>query len=150
MYSPFNNGTQMTPMRQITADLFFLTEDKRTYFSFDSMFFYITAQSRRSCWTRFSISLRAFTYPLPSVRSWNKLTFVQFAHARQIQTSLALLSLNRKFQDDFGRFLLFLHSFWGSQFNTYVLLSNPFGVICVSKKPRTLHADVPTSSPLTV
>ena len=27
---------------------------------------------RRSCWTRFSISLRAFTYPLPSVRSWNK------------------------------------------------------------------------------
>ena len=36
------------------------------------MFFYITAQSRQSCWTCFSISLRAFTYPLPSVRSWNK------------------------------------------------------------------------------
>ena len=27
---------------------------------------------------------------------------------------------------------------------SYVLMSNPFGVICVSKKPRTLHADVPT------
>ena len=26
----------------------------------------------RSCWTRFSISQRALTYPLPSVRSWNK------------------------------------------------------------------------------
>gem|GEM_PF-6471815 len=29
----------------------------------------------------------------------------------------------KQVQDDFGRFLLFLHSFWGSQFNTYVLLS---------------------------
>ena len=27
---------------------------------------------------------------------------------------------------------------------SYVLMSNPFGAICVSKKPRTLHADVPT------
>ena len=26
----------------------------------------------------------------------------------------------KQVQDDFGRFLLFLHSFWGSQFNTYV------------------------------
>ena len=24
-----------------------------------------------------------------------------------------------------------------------ILMSNPFGAICVSKKPRTLHADVP-------
>ena len=30
-----------------------------------------------------------------------------------------------------------------------VLMSNPFGGICVSKKPRTLHADVPTLSSLT-
>ena len=130
MYSPFNNGTQMTPMRQITADLFFWQRNKRTYFSFDSMFFYITAQSRRSCWTRFSISPRAFTYPLLSARSWNKLTFVQFAHALHTQPSLALLSLNRKFQDDFGRFLLFLHSFWKSQFNTYVLLSKKNHMCC--------------------
>ena len=42
------------------------------YFLLILLSFYITAQSRRSCWTRFSISLRAFTYPLPSVRSWNK------------------------------------------------------------------------------
>ena len=34
--SPFNNGTQMTPMRQIAADLFFWQRNKRTYFSFDS------------------------------------------------------------------------------------------------------------------
>ena len=27
---------------------------------------------------------------------------------------------------------------------SYVLMSNPFGAICVNKKPRTLHADVPT------
>ena len=27
-----------------------------------------------------------------------------------------------------------------------VLMSNPFGGICVNKKPRTLHADVPTPS----
>ena len=26
---------------------------------------------------------------------------------------------------------------------SYVLMSNPFGAICVNKKPRTLHADVP-------
>ena len=26
-----------------------------------------------------------------------------------------------------------------------ILMSNPFGAICVNKKPRTLHADVPTS-----
>ena len=26
----------------------------------------------------------------------------------------------KQVQDDFGRFLLFLHSFWGSQFKTYV------------------------------
>ena len=35
---------------------------------------------------------------------------------------------------------------------SYVLTSNPFGgicVICVNKKPRTLHADVPTPSQLT-
>ena len=25
-----------------------------------------------------------------------------------------------------------------------ILMSNPFGGICVNKKPRTLHADVPT------
>ena len=25
-----------------------------------------------------------------------------------------------------------------------ILMSNPFGAICVNKKPRTLHADVPT------
>ena len=31
---------------------------------------------------------------------------------------------------------------------SYVLMSNPFGAICVSKKPRTLHADVPTPSQL--
>ena len=30
-----------------------------------------------------------------------------------------------------------------------VLMSNPFGAICVNKKPRTLHADVPTPSQLT-
>ena len=74
MYSPFNNGTQMTPMRQITADLFFWQRNKRTYFSFDSMFFYITAQSRRSCWTRFSISPRAFTFPRPRPDPELKLT----------------------------------------------------------------------------
>ena len=34
--SPFNNGTQMTQMRQITADLIFWQRNKRTYFSFDS------------------------------------------------------------------------------------------------------------------
>ena len=28
-------------------------------------------------------------------------------------------------------------------------MSNPFGAICVNKKPRTLHADVPTPSQLT-
>ena len=27
---------------------------------------------------------------------------------------------------------------------SYVLMSNPFGAICVNKKLRTLHADVPT------
>ena len=32
---------------------------------------------------------------------------------------------------------------------SYVLMSNPFGAICVNKKPRTLHADVPTPSQLT-
>ena len=35
----------------------------------------------------------------------------------------------KQVQDDFGRFLLFLHSFWGSQFNTSVkrsLLSKKF------------------------
>ena len=32
---------------------------------------------------------------------------------------------------------------------SYVLMSNPFGAICVNKKPRTLHADVPTLSQLT-
>ena len=31
---------------------------------------------------------------------------------------------------------------------SYVLMSNPFGAICVNKKPRTLHADVPTPSQL--
>ena len=36
MFSPFNNGTQMTPMRQITADLIFWQRNKRTYFSFDT------------------------------------------------------------------------------------------------------------------
>ena len=30
---------------------------------------------------------------------------------------------------------------------SYVLMSNPFGAICVNKKPRTPHADV--STPLT-
>ena len=30
----------------------------------------------------------------------------------------------KQVQDDFGRFLLFLHSFWGSQFNTYVKSKN--------------------------
>ena len=64
----------MTPMRQITADLFFWQRNKRTYFSFDSMFFYITAQSRRSCWTRFSISPRAFTFPRPRPDPELKLT----------------------------------------------------------------------------
>ena len=34
--SPFNNGTQMTQMRQITADLIFWQRNKRTYFSFDT------------------------------------------------------------------------------------------------------------------
>ena len=29
-----------------------------------------------------------------------------------------------------------------------ILMSNPFGAICVNKKPRTLHADVPTPSQL--
>ena len=32
---------------------------------------------------------------------------------------------------------------------SYILMSNPFGAICVNKKPRTLHADVPTPSQLT-
>ena len=31
---------------------------------------------------------------------------------------------------------------------SYVLMSNPFGAICVNKKPRTLYADVPTPSQL--
>ena len=30
----------------------------------------------------------------------------------------------KQVQDDFWRFLLFLHSFWGSQFNTYVKSKN--------------------------
>ena len=59
-----------------------------------------------------------------AVRCWNKLTFVQFAHARHSQTSLALLSLNRKFQHDIWSHLLFILSFWWCQFNTYVLLPN--------------------------
>ena len=53
---------------------FFWQRNKRTYFSFDSMFFYITAQSRRSCWTRFSISPRAFTFPRPRPDPELKLT----------------------------------------------------------------------------
>ena len=36
------------------------------------------------------------------------------------QASLALLSLNCKFQHDIWRHLLFILSFWGSQFNTFV------------------------------
>ena len=37
---------------------------------------------------------------------------------------LFLGEILKQVQDDFGRFLLFLHSFWGSQFNTYVKSKN--------------------------
>ena len=58
----------------------------------------------------------------------------------------------KQVQDDFGRFLLFILSFWGSQFNTYVkshrsqLIAHNskiccIGVICVPLKNewRFLH-----------
>ena len=52
--------------------------------------------------------------------SWTCLTLFNLLTLGIAQASLALLSLNRKFQDDYWRYLLFLHSFWCSQFNTYV------------------------------
>ena len=55
-----------------------------------------------------------------AARCWNKLTLFNLLTLGIAQASLALLSLNRKFQDDYWRYLLFLHSFWCSQFNTYV------------------------------
>ena len=91
-----------------------------TYVKNVATFFYITVQRDGHAELVSASHCEPLLTPLlSSVRSWNKLTFVQFAHALHSQTSLALLSLNRKFQDDFWRFLLFLHSFWGSQFNTY-------------------------------
>ena len=70
----------------------------------------------------------------------NSFNFVQFAHARhssskfgsalaqsQISGSvrgevliLARSEILKQVQDDFGRFLLFLHPFWGSQFKIFV------------------------------
>ena len=78
----------------------------------------------------------------------NSFNFVQFAHARhsssklgsalaqsQISGSvrgealiLARSEILKQVQDDIWRHLLFLHPFWGSQFNTYVLLSKYFNV----------------------
>ena len=52
----------------------------------------------------------------------------------------------KQVQHDIWSHLLFLHPFWGAPIQ-YLCL--PFGAICVNKKPRTLHADVPTPSQLT-
>ena len=64
---------------------------------------YITTPNNRSCWTRFSISLRAFTYP-PFPR-WDP------------ETSSGWL---------WGD-LLFLLSFWRSQFNTLYYRNRRYG-----------------------
>ena len=40
-------------------------------------------------------------------------------------------------QDDFGRFLLFLHPFWGSQFNTFVISDQDSSKLRVSERNET-------------
>ena len=40
-------------------------------------------------------------------------------------------------QDDFGRFLLFLHPFWGSQFNTFVMSDQDSSKMRVSERNET-------------
>ena len=78
----------------------------------------------------------------------NSFNFVQFAHARHSSSKLgsalaqsqisgsvrgerqekARSEILKQVQDDIWRHLLFLHPFWESQFNTYVLLSKYFNV----------------------
>ena len=85
--------------------------------------------------------LTASLYLAPSLGEILKqVNFVQFAYARHSSSKLGsalaqsqisashceafLVFLRsqilKRVQDDFGRFLLFILSFWGSQFNTYV------------------------------
>ena len=52
--------------------------------------------------------------------SWTWLTLFSLRTLGIAQASLALLSLNCKFQHDIWKHLLFILSFWGSQFNTFV------------------------------
>ena len=44
----------------------------------------------------------------------------------------------KQVQDDFGRFLLFLHSFWGSQFKTYDLMFHP--LLTAQESPLTAQS----------
>ena len=58
------------------------------------------------------------------------------------------IAQNRPFTAHHSPFIVQRSSFIVQKSVSYVLMSNPFGGICVSKKSRTPHADVPPPSQL--
>ena len=85
--------------------------------------FYITKDET----SELMVMLNSFQHLIESLflslsadRSWNLRLSGSRVKLAWTMPSVSKLNNVKQVQDDFGRFLLFIHSFWGSQFKTYV------------------------------